>query len=483
MVIGMGKHLRWSGLIIIVGIAVLACSTLRDRGGNSGDSYGGMNGGAAQAPYSAPVAIPHRESSPAQPLPSPISMAPVAVTSTRALGVLDHEPLLGILLARGPRLEITIETPAQLEVDGASVAIAPGKFVVEGRAGGWRPAGDTRLITSPGVLRHAGGIAQPAFSVEAIPAFGASVRLRLTGDLLIQPIRGEIQLIERLPMETYLAAVVAKEMNPSWPAPALAAQAIVARSYAAARWVERAADPWQIHWHFGVDMAYPGWRADTGKVAAAIAPTRGEVLMHKDLPVLALFHASSGGRTESFAVIKPGVLGADGRTPIAQAMPVVEDPAALPGAAGLGLAKSHGEWKTDIALPDVTAGLQSWAAKAGGRPTFGTVEAISVQDRQSVSGRVKSVAIRHQLHGKTQFTVMNATDFRLAVSPVIIRSTWWDRCVIAARPPGYLVLEGRGFGHGCGLSQVSAWYLAQQGETPENIVQRFYTGAHIERRY
>jgi peptidoglycan hydrolase-like amidase len=33
------------------------------------------------------------------------------------------------------------------------------------------------------------------------------------------------------------------------------------------------------------------------------------------------------------------------------------------------------------------------------------------------------------------------------------------------------------------LSQVSAWYLARQGETPENIVQRFYTGAHIERRY
>jgi SpoIID/LytB domain protein len=45
------------------------------------------------------------------------------------------------------------------------------------------------------------------------------------------------------------------------------------------------------------------------------------------------------------------------------------------------------------------------------------------------------------------------------------------------------VLEGRGFGHGCGLSQVSAWYLARQGEPPESIVGRFYAGARIERRY
>ena len=51
------------------------------------------------------------------------------------------------------------------------------------------------------------------------------------------------------------------------------------------------------------------------------------------------------------------------------------------------------------------------------------------------------------------------------------------------RDKSYLVLEGRGFGHGCGLSQVSAWHLAKKGETPEQIVARFYAGARIERRY
>jgi SpoIID/LytB domain protein len=71
----------------------------------------------------------------------------------------------------------------------------------------------------------------------------------------------------------------------------------------------------------------------------------------------------------------------------------------------------------------------------------------------------------------------------MAIGPVRVRSVLWDRCVIASKPPGYLVLEGRGFGHGCGLSQVSAWQLARQGLAPEAIVARFYAGAKIERRY
>ena len=78
---------------------------------------------------------------------------------------------------------------------------------------------------------------------------------------------------------------------------------------------------------------------------------------------------------------------------------------------------------------------------------------------------------------------MLAADFRLAVSPVRIRSVYWERCVIASKSPGYLVLQGRGFGHGCGLSQVSAWYLAKRGESAERIVARFYAGARIEKRY
>jgi len=394
--------------------------------------------------------------------------------------VLDHEPVLRVLLARAPRLSIRLESRTRLAIADGAHDVGPGTLVLEAAGDGWRAAGEERVHAAAGTLASGG---EPVFAVEALPPFGEPRPLRIAGDLVVLAEGGDVLAIERVPMETYLASVVAAEMNPKWPRAALAAQAIVARSYAAARWMERSREPWDLHWHFGVDMAYHGWSEAAEAVAAAIASTRGEVLVYRGFPVLALFHASSGGRTEAFGRVKPGVLAPDGATPIAPAMPVVDDDAALPGAAGLGLATSHGRWKADVALPEVTRGLRAWSAAGEGRPPFGEVEGVSIEARHADSGRVATVSVRHRRDGATRFTHLSAADFRLAVGPVRIRSLWWDRCVVASKEPGYLVLEGRGFGHGCGLSQVSAWYLARRGESPEAIVERFYVGASIERRY
>jgi len=434
---------------------------------------------AACAGLATPQALPPRADEPAAPERAPVPAA------ARTLPALDHEPLLHVLLAQAGRVTIELEGEARLEALGLNAKLAPGRITVEatggaGRAPGWRIAGTSLASSSPALLVGGG---RPIFALEALPLFGAPRRLRLSGDLVLQPDGAEVEVIERVPMERYLAGVVAAEMNPKWPRAALAAQAIVARSYAAARWMERSDQPWQLHWHFGVDMAYHGWTGEAESVAAAVASTRGEVLEYRGFPVLALFHASSGGRTESFERVKPGILAPDGKTPIAAAMPVVEDDAALLGAAGLSLSASHGVWKTDVPLPEVTRALQTWSAASNGRPRFGEVEGVSIFERHADSQRVASVSIRHRLDGATRFTTLPATDFRMAVSPVRIRSLWWERCVIASKEPGYLVLEGRGFGHGCGLSQVSAWQLAKNGASPEAIVARFYAGARIERMY
>jgi len=393
---------------------------------------------------------------------------------------LDAEPLLQVLLASGPRVAIELAETTRLEVGDAATSLAAGTLVLEAHGAGWRVAGGAQALDRPGLLRSGG---RPVFALDAVPVFGEPRRLRLAGDLIVLARDGKLEVIERIAMEDYLAGVVGAEMNPAWPNQALAAQAIVARSYAAARWMERHAEAWQLHWHFGVDMAYHGWSERNAAVARAIAPTRGEVLTYRGFPILALFHASSGGRTEAFDRIKPGVLAPDGVTSIAAAMPVVVDPAALPGAEGLSLSSSHGSWKADIPLGEVTLALQRWSSADASRPRFGDVEGVSILERHADSGRVATVSVRHRLDGKSTFKTMLATDFRLAVSPVRIRSLWWERCVIASREPGYLVLEGRGFGHGCGLSQVSAWYLATKGESAEAIVARFYAGARIERVY
>jgi stage II sporulation protein D len=48
---------------------------------------------------------------------------------------------------------------------------------------------------------------------------------------------------------------------------------------------------------------------------------------------------------------------------------------------------------------------------------------------------------------------------------------------------GQFVIEGRGFGHGVGLPQVSAWALARDGVSGENIVARYYPGATLARMW
>jgi len=469
---------RWLPTSVLLALAGCVTSPVAPA---TGDVSGYPDSPGARSPaIAAPPAAPGPSSAPTVAPAAAPEKTPSASLPAHTPPPLDHEPLLDVLLARAPRVTIEVLRATELVAPGVRLALAPGPLTFDADgAGGWRiPGGPSSSAT--GVLESAG---PPSFALDALPTFGAPRRLTLAGDLLVRVENGELEVIERLPMEAYLASVVASEMNPKWPASALAAQAIVARSYAAARWMERFDEPWQLHWHFGVDMAYHGWSASDAVVAQAIAATRGEVLVFRGYPVLALFHASSGGRTESFERIKPGVLAPDGKTAIAAAMPVVEDDAAQPGARALDLEASHGHWKADLPLPDVTRALQAWSAAASGRPEFGTVEAVSVAERHADSGRVARVSIRHDLAGKTRFTTLEATDFRLAVSPVRIRSLWWDRCVIASKAPGYLVLEGRGFGHGCGLSQVSAWYLARQGETPEAIVARFYAGAKIEKRY
>ena len=423
----------------------------------------------------APVALAPMTGA-SQPSATPIPAAP----APRILPAIDHEPEIGVLLVRGSRVRFTLLAPGRLQTGAQGLDLPAGTVTAEATAGGWRLAGSGAVITGEGVITVSVAAGQAAFSTTLAPPFGKATTLKLSGRAVLSAQGGTVALIERLPMETYLAGVLPAEMNPAWPTGALAAQAIAARSYACARWMERFDQPWQLHWHYTVDMAYGGWSKPTPNVTAALAATRGRMLMTRGLPILALFHASSGGTTEAAGNLWPALRGPDGRTQIIAVMGVADDPAAVPGAKGLGLGATHQRWKADVPLATITAGLQAWAAeKPGVRPAFGTVTGVRTGRRFADSKRVATVIISHRRGKKTVDTAVPGNEFRLAVGPGVVRSTAWDRCVIAAKDGGTLVLEGHGFGHGVGLSQVSAWWLAQQGVSADQIVGRFYPGAEL----
>lgn len=402
---------------------------------------------------------PARATAPAQPPPAAEPPAP-------RWPALDREPLLAVLLARSARLELRLLVPHRLP-DGAVLPAGPLTAVPAGD-GGIAIAG--RVVSAPCELAP---LAEgPAFA-HGGAAFAGRARLAREG--------GQLLLVEAVPLEQWLLGVLPAEMGPQWPEEALAAQAIVARSYAAARWQARAGQSWHLL-RGTADVAYDGAVPPSAAVARAVARTRGLLLMHQGQAVLARFHACSGGRTEDSEALWPGATLVDGRTPLARFMPARADPDSEAGAAGLGWTATHQRWRAVLPLALLSERLAAWSAADARRPAIGSVRQIAVAERHP-SGRVARVAVLHRRDGRERRDLIPAHDFRLAVGANRLRSLWWERVAASEAKGGSVVIEGRGFGHGVGLSQVSAWAMARRGLAAEDIVAYYFPTAELARRW
>ena len=410
---------------------------------------------------------------PAQPQPGRPAAVPAArpaQPAALALAVpswptLDHEPELGVMLKRGPTLRVRLLLPHR-DDDGRE--LAPGNLDIAtagtGLRIGGKVAGARCELTAIGTGR--------TFAIDGIHCSG---RLRLVRN------RETVEAIEVVGLETWLAGVLPAEMHPRWPVEALAAQAIVARSYAAARWQTRAGQEWHLL-RGTADVAYDGAEQPSTEVAAAIASTRGELLVSGGQAILARFHACSGGRTEDSAALWPTATLIDGRTPLARFTRSVEDPASIEGARALNWTRTHQTWRAAFRLDELTQRLGVWSRADRSRPAIGTVRAVAIAST-SATGRVATVSVTHAGPAGERRDELSGLEFRLAVGANQLRSLWWEKAVMASARGGQLVVEGRGFGHGVGLPQVSAWWLASEGQSGRDIVARYYPGATLARMW
>ncbi len=112
-----------------------------------------------------------------------------------------------------------------------------------------------------------------------------------------------LRVVNRVGLEAYLAGVIAREVPASWPAAALQAQAVAARSYALAH---RAADESFDLYADERSQVYGGIAAEHPATTAAIRATAASVLLYAGRVADTLFSASNGGRTMSAAEAYPG---------------------------------------------------------------------------------------------------------------------------------------------------------------------------------
>ena len=119
------------------------------------------------------------------------------------------------------------------------------------------------------------------------------------GTIDINVLTSGLTAVNKISLEQYLYGVMPKEMPDTWPAEALKAQAVAARTFAL----------YSLHKHEaeGFDLCasthcqvYGGETVESVNATAAVDATRGETLLYKGKPIYASFHTTSGGMSVLF---------------------------------------------------------------------------------------------------------------------------------------------------------------------------------------
>ena len=251
-----------------------------------------------------------------------------------------------------------------------------------------------------------------------------------------------------VPLEAYLYGVVSREMTASWPAAALQVQAICARTYVLQR-----SNPLRDYdvSTSQADQVYGGMDAEDQAATDAVDATVGQVLQFGGSFAQIAYSSCCGGHTEASS-------DAWGGTP-------------LPYLAGVTCPWCVGSpqyaWTASCDQATLTRALPADAANLG--PIRGLRPGPA-----DGSGRLRWV----QYLGARSSVNVKAGDFRRLIGARVIRSTF-IKSLLADKVPGSFVIEGAGLGHGVGLCQWGANFMAIAGRSAADIAAFYFPGTQI----
>jgi stage II sporulation protein D len=180
-------------------------------------------------------------------------------------------------------------------------------------------------------------------------------------------------------------------MPPTWPAAALTAQAIAARSYAAYQ-LRPGISTFDVY-DDTRSQVYLGVRTETSAIDAVLAATAGQALFSGARIANALFHSADGGATENNENVYVSATGAKVATPVAA---LRGSPDRDPNGVSYDASSPYATWQTAT----YTLAQLSAIFAADARTNVGDVSALDLHDR-GVSGRLISVTLAGSAGTKT----------------------------------------------------------------------------------
>jgi stage II sporulation protein D len=254
--------------------------------------------------------------------------------------------------------------------------------------------------------------------------------------------------IAALDLEKYLYGVVPTETPPSWPAAALQAQAIIARTYALQK--RTLSRPYDLV-ATDADQRYGGPAAEHPASSAAVDATRGQTLAYSGGPASVFYSSCCGGHSADAAELW-------GHTGLPYLRGVVDSYCT---------ASPDYRWERSLPLDRARAAL-------AGR--VGTPLAARLDDPDD-SGRPRSVTFRD---GAGNAIVLTVSELRARLGTDTVRSLWIRAIDFDQTQAGALVvIEGSGRGHGVGLCQWGARGMALAGAAAPDILAQYFPGTAV----
>ncbi|MFD1852066.1 SpoIID/LytB domain-containing protein [Oceanobacillus bengalensis] len=343
------------------------------------------------------------------------------------------------------------------------------KLIVEG--------GEETYVTSePFLLIPSTYDYQHSVSINERPYLGA-MEIRIEDNKFIRP-------VNQLPLEDYLKGVVPFEVFPEWSLETLKAQSLAARTYAAMHSGKEIDDTisYQV---YGGYM----WDKNTTK---AVNETEGEVITYKDKLISAFYSASNGGMTENNSHVWGGEA-----LPF---FPIKEDPYDPTHPWEFSIHETQidlddingtdPKWWDDLEEKDseITTNIKSWLNRNGypgdikilSIPSF-EISGEQLASDRSVIGSISVDFLWQLFDGMVLYQQVNLQDVQLNRIRPIIGGNIFKSYLIESleKDNNVYTMEGKGYGHGVGMSQWGASVMGENGKSYKEIIEFYFPKTSI----
>ncbi|MGA2774542.1 MAG: SpoIID/LytB domain-containing protein [Candidatus Omnitrophota bacterium] len=265
--------------------------------------------------------------------------------------------------------------------------------------------------------------------------------------LIIKDKNGLLSAINRIGLEDYIRGILYHEVSHYWPMEVLKAQAIVSRTYARYSMQVNKLQEFDLTNDI-YSQVYGGSRSERFRTNQAVEETVGRVITFEGKIIPAYFHATCGGHTEDASLLWN-----------------INIPPLKGVACGFCKDSPHFNWHEVIFTGEIRQALVNAGYK------IGVIKKIFPLSRDT-SGRISDLKI---INTKNDL-VIPAKDFRNIIGPNLIRSTNFKVNIVGTDA----VFEGIGWGHGVGLCQWGAYFMAKNGSSAEEIIRYYYPKTDVQ---